>query len=149
MARLQKIKEYSWIFMILFFGLAIYDIRFGVLGFLCMGGAMAFALSGSKGYCKICPRSSLLLKLKSISQNKVAPPWLFKPQTKYIILAYMMLMAIIGIITAEKTLAGLGFVMLRVLGISGLISIILGVLYKPVTWCTICPITTIVSLRKK
>lgn len=146
---MNKIKDITWGLMIIFFGLSIYDVRFGVLGFLCMGIAMGFAFSGSKEYCKVCPRSSLLTKLKKISRDKVAPKWILKKWVKYFILTYMMVMVIFGLVTAEKTLIGIGSVMFRVLGVSSLVAVILGIFYKPNTWCTICPITTIVSIRKK
>jgi len=55
----QTFFTWSWILFIIFFILSIYDIRFALLGFICMMSPIIFSLSGygKKNCNSICPKN--------------------------------------------------------------------------------------------
>ena len=143
----KKLVEYSWIFMLIFFAVTIYDYRFGVLAIICMVTPIYFALigQGKKGCTTYCPRGSFLNILRGVSFRKDAPKWLFSSLSKIIVFSVIMVVFILGTVQAWGDLNAVGFVFLRMLIISTLIAVLLGIFYKDRTWCAICPMGSVAT----
>lgn len=138
----RKFKDYAWIIIVTFFILGILDIRFGILGFLCMGAPVYHALKGEgKIHCsKYCPRGSFLGKfLQRISLNKALSAKYRNRKVKN-----GMLLLMIGLLTFSLSHTGfqfeaVAFVLLRFMFMSFIVGILMGVFFKPRTWCQVCP----------
>ncbi|WP_026895430.1 4Fe-4S binding protein [Clostridiisalibacter paucivorans] len=144
--------SWSWIFMILFLTLSILDFRFGILGFLCMGAPLYHAIRGrGKIHCaKYCPRGSLLGNfLKSISLNNNLPKGMTKKAFKNGLLIFMITVFSISLIHAGPNFDKIAFSMFRFMTVSLIMGIILGVVFKPRSWCVVCPMGHATGLIKK
>ncbi|MBN2898708.1 MAG: 4Fe-4S ferredoxin [Clostridia bacterium] len=134
--------NWSWIFMILFLTLSIYDFKFGILGFICMGTPIVHALKGDgKIHCqKYCPRGSLLGKfLEEISMKNNHPKFITTNQFKNFMLILMMSVFSFSMYHTGGQLNKIAFAMFRFMTVSMILGIIMGIIYKPRTWCIICP----------
>lgn len=145
----KSLMEWSWIFILLFFGLSFTDIRFAYLGFLCMIAPIAFAVSG-KGriHCShYCPRGSLFGRFLSyLSMKNSLPSFMATKWFKYTLLVAMFTsfgfcfyQLGLGI---ENVASAVFNMMLR----SSLIGIIIGIVFMPRSWCKICPMGLVAGL---
>jgi len=137
--------SWSWVLMILFITLSIVDIRFGLLGFLCIGTPIYHALRGrGKIHCsKYCPRGSLLGKfLQEISLENNMPKSL---KTKIVKNGLLLLMAIMFGISlyhafhAPNIVKAIGFGVFRLMMSSLVLGLVMGIIFKPRSWCQVCP----------
>ncbi len=134
--------NWSWIFMISFITLSILDIRFGILGFICMTVPMYHAIKGrGKVHCShYCPRGSLLGKfLNNISLQNNLPKSFRSKTVKNTLLSLMFIMLTISLIHAGLDIKRIGFSIFRFMIASLSVGIIMGVVFKPRSWCQVCP----------
>ncbi|MGL5579315.1 MAG: 4Fe-4S binding protein [Fusobacteriaceae bacterium] len=138
---MKKIFETSWIFIILFFVLSLLDYRFGILALICMMTPIFFALKGEgrKGCNQFCPRGSLLSKLSPISLRRTVPKWFFTSEMKIGVFLLIMGLFIQGMYFSWGDFRTIGKLFFRMVGVSTIISIILGIVYRERTWCGVCP----------
>jgi len=144
--------KWAWVIMIGFLTLGIFDFRFGILGFACMGAPMYHALRGrGKVHCqKYCPRGSLLGRmLESISMKKTMPKFMMKKEFKYGLLGLMLLVFSISMYHAGWNYNRIAFSMFRFMTMSLVIGVLMGVAFKPRSWCTVCPMGTGTGLIQK
>lgn len=138
--------KWSWILIITFFILGIIDIRFGILGLLCIGTPLYHAIRGrGKLHCqKYCPRGSFLGKFMGyVSLNHTLPSWLRTKKAKNILLA-IMLTVFSTVFTYAILAHGFHFVVIakviyRFMFMSFMVGIVMGVFFKPRSWCQVCP----------
>jgi len=147
-------QSWSWIFMIMFILLSIVDIRIGLLGFICMTVPMYHALRGrGKIHCShYCPRGSILGKfLKGISFNNSLPPYMKTKKVKRALLVLMLVMFTISMVhafTSQNVVKAVGFGVFRLMMASLALGVIMGVIYKPRSWCQVCPMGYATGLIK-
>ncbi|SKC84961.1 4Fe-4S binding protein [Maledivibacter halophilus] len=152
MIKKKSHMKWSWIFMVLFIVLSIIDIRFGVLGFICMTVPMYHAIKGrGKIHCShYCPRGSLLGNfLKNVSLQNNLPKNLRGKTVKNILLILMMTMFSISLIHAGPSFNRIAFAVFRLMMASLALGVIMGVIFKPRTWCQVCPMGYATGLIKK
>ncbi|HHX50043.1 MAG TPA: 4Fe-4S binding protein [Clostridia bacterium] len=143
--------KWSWIFMIAFIVLSVLDIRFGLLGIICMTVPLYHALRGrGKIHCShYCPRGSLLGSfLKNISLGNNLPPFMKQKTVKTILLTFMVVMFSISLVRAGLNFDKIAFSVFRMMMSSLAIGVIMGIVFKPRSWCQICPIGHATSLLK-
>jgi hypothetical protein len=137
--------SWSWILMITFIVLSIVDIRFGLLGFVCIGTPLYHALRGrGKIHCsKYCPRGSLLGKfLQEISLENNLPKAFKTRKVKNSLLVIMLVMFGISIyhgLHAPNVIKAISFGVFRLMMSSLALGIIMGVIFRPRSWCQVCP----------
>lgn len=134
--------RWSWIIIISFFILGALDIRFGIMGIICMGTPILHALRGEgKIHCiKYCPRGSFLGKfLNKISFGYALPKFMGTRRFKNALLMLMTSVFIVAIIHSGGDFNKLSFAFYRFMGISFIIGIVMGILFKPRSWCVVCP----------
>ncbi|RKD31570.1 4Fe-4S binding protein [Thermohalobacter berrensis] len=144
--------SWSWIIMVSFLLLGILDIRFGIFGFVCMGAPIYHAIRGrGKVHCaKYCPRGSLLGKfLARISLQNSLPKWMRTKTFKNILLTLMITVFSISLYHAGWNFKRIAFSVFRFMSMSLAIGIIMGVIYKPRSWCQVCPMGHATGLIKK
>lgn len=147
--------SWSWIFIVLFFTLGIVDIRFGILGLICMFVPIYLALrGGGKVHCaKYCPRGSMLGNfLKKLSFNNSLPKLINNKLVKNLMLLWMLGMFSISLIMAKGDFTKTAFAIFRMMAMSTSVGILMGILFKPRSWCQICPMgyaTGLIDKRQK
>jgi polyferredoxin len=137
--------------MVAFILFSILDIRFGVLGFICMTVPMYHAIKGrGKIHCShYCPRGSLLGNfLKNISLQNNLPKSLRGKTTKNILLILMMIMFSISLIHAGPSFSRIAFAVFRLMMASLALGIVMGIIFKPRAWCQVCPMGYATGLIK-
>ncbi|AKL94107.1 hypothetical protein CACET_c05970 [Clostridium aceticum] len=138
----KSIMAWSWIFMVLFFTLSIIDIRFGILGLLCMGTPIYLAVGGGgKVHCaKYCPRGSMLgVFIDKISFKRNLPSSFKTKTVKNIMLVWMIGMFTISLIMAGGDFTKTAFAIVRMMTVSTVVGIMMGILFQPRSWCVVCP----------
>ncbi|SHG91048.1 4Fe-4S binding protein [Tepidibacter thalassicus] len=142
MKKRKSYMNWSWIFFITFMTLAIYDIRFAALGLACMISPIVFSSTGQgKVHCShYCPRGSFLGKfLSKLSLGYNVPAFMKAKLFKHTILVSMLTSFSLSLYKGGLTLTNIGATIFRLVLITTIIGIFLGIIFKPRTWCTICP----------
>jgi hypothetical protein len=148
-------QKWSWIFMVLFITLSIVNIKFGLLGLICMTVPLYHALRGrGKIHCShYCPRGSLLGKfVQYISLKNNLPKNMRGKTAKRILLGLMLTMFTISMIHAGPNINKIAFAIFRLMTASLTLGIIMGVIFKPRSWCQVCPMgygTELITKAKK
>lgn len=143
--------KWSWIIIVSFFVLSIIDFRFGILGIVCMTAPIYHALRGrGKIHCShYCPRGSFLGKfLQRISFNNTVPKWMRSKLAKHILLGLMVTLLTISMIHSKGNFSMIAFSLFRFMGASFIVGIIMGVIFKPRSWCQVCPMGHATGLIK-
>lgn len=134
--------QWSWVLMMLFLTLGILDIRFGVLGLACMIAPLYHVFKGEgKIHCRsYCPRGSLLGRfLERISLNRQMPKYMTTKSFKNVLLLLMLLIFSIAMIHAAPSWERMAFSLFRFMVMSLLVGIVMGIFFKPRSWCVVCP----------
>lgn len=134
--------KWSYVIMLMFLTLGIIDIRFGILGFACMGAPMYHSIRGrGKIHCqKYCPRGSLLARaLESISLKNKLPKFMATKKFKNGLLTAMVVLFSFSMYHAGLNFNRIAFAMFRFMSMSLLVGIITGIIFKPRSWCVVCP----------
>lgn len=142
MKKRKSHMKWSWIIMISFIVLSILDIRFGFLGFLCITVPLYHAIRGrGKIHCShYCPRGSLLGNfLKHISLDNNMPSYLRSKKVKNILLGLMLVMFTISLIHSGFVPHKVAFAVFRLMMSSLAVGILMGIIFKPRSWCQVCP----------
>ena len=148
----KSILSWSWIFIVLFFTLGIIDIRFGILGVLCMTIPVVLAVrGGGRVHCqKYCPRGSFLGRaLEKISMNNNLPKFLKTKTIKNIMLVWMISMFSLSVYFAGGDFTKTAFAIFRMMAMSTLVGVVMGVIFKPRSWCVVCPMGYATGLIEK
>ena len=138
----KSIMSWSWILMVLFFTLSVVDIRFGILGIFCMVTPIYLAIKGGgRVHCvKYCPRGSMFsIFLEKISFKNNLPKAINNKLVKNAMLIWMIGMFSISLIMAGGNFTKTAFAIIRMMAMSTIVGIIMGIIYKPRSWCVICP----------
>lgn len=135
-------QSWSWILMVSFFILSIVNIYFALLGFLCMTMPIYHAIKGrGKIHCShYCPRGSFLGKfLSNLSFKRDLPSFMKTKLFKNILLLMMIMMLAVSIVMANGDIKLIGFSIFRFMLASSIVGIIMGIIFKPRSWCQVCP----------
>jgi len=139
----QAYLKWNWLLMLVFFVLTILDFAFGILALLCIIPAFAIALkTGSKKFCaQSCPRGNFLEKvLRKLNLNLATPQVFYSKKLKNGLFLTMFLLFIVALVNTDGDTTKMGFVFFRFILSSTIIGLIVGTLFKPRSWCQICPL---------
>ncbi|QHI71421.1 4Fe-4S binding protein [Aminipila terrae] len=145
----QKLwKKYSFILLLIFIFLSLFDFRFAVAAGVCMAAPVILAIFKGRYWCgNICPRGSFYDHVVSRFSNKRKVPEFFKSYIfRAFILTAMMTMFTLGVRDNWGDLYGIGFVFYRMIVITTVIGITFSLFYNHRTWCHFCPMGTLASL---
>lgn len=137
--------DWSWILILSFFVLSIVNVYFGFLGIICITKPMYHAIRGrGKIHCShYCPRGAIFGKfLPKITLNKNLPNWMRTNNFKNILIVMMLSMFAIALIHSGGDPKKIAFAITRLMFVSFLVGILLGVFFKPRAWCQVCPMGT-------
>jgi polyferredoxin len=117
----------------------------GSIAIVCMLAPSIYALvKGGRGWCgTYCPRGSFNdLILSKASLNRNVPVFLKSRVFRIIFLVVLMTIFVVQLVLAWGSAFAVGMVFVRMIIVTTIITVILGVLYKPRTWCHFCPMGT-------
>ncbi len=141
----EKIKSHqswSWIIIVSFFILSVYNVYFGLLGIVCMIMPIFHALRGrGKIHCfAYCPRGSFLGRfLEKFSMQNNLPKFMRSKKFKNFLLTLMVAMLTLSIIHSGGQIDKIAFALFRFMLASFVVGVIMGVFFKPRSWCQVCP----------
>lgn len=134
--------KWSWIFFIGFFIIGVINIKFALLGLICMLSPIFLSIKGhGKMNCtSVCPRGSFLQNIMDkLSLNNTMPLFMTKKWFKNSIVVILFVVFGFSMYKAKGDLRLMGFAIFRMVTVTTIIAFILGVIYKPRTWCAVCP----------
>ncbi len=134
-------QQWSWTIIVSFFVLGIADIRFGIFGAVCMTAPIYHALRGrGKIHCsKYCPRGSFLGKLSPVSFQNTLPRFMRTKAFKHFMLILMLSVFGFALYHTQLEFARVAKALFRFMGMSFIVGTLMGVFFKPRSWCQICP----------
>lgn len=119
----------------------------GSVALACMLAPVLMAFTRGREWCgRYCPRGSLWDSMVSrFSRNKPLPVWTRAKGTR--IFMVVMIFTVFGVqmVYAWPDPAAIGLVFLRIIFITTLVGIALGIVYKPRAWCNICPMGSLAA----
>jgi polyferredoxin len=118
------------------------------LGFLllgCMAGAVGVAIFRGRAWCDwMCPRGAFFdLFIRPLSRRKAIPTFFRSQKVRVFMLFLIFTMIGTQWYLARGDLAAMGLALVRLLTITTLVGIILGLVIHPRVWCHICPMGTL------
>ena len=141
-------KRYSFLALIAFVILGLFDFRIAIAAVVCMVAPIIVSLFKGRFWCgNLCPRGSFYDNVVSkFSNNKKVPMLLKSNVFRAIMVVFMMSMFAIGIHKNWGDLYGIGLVFYRIIVVTTIVGIILSLFYNQRTWCHFCPMGTIASV---
>ena len=141
-------KKYSFIVLIAFIFLSLFDLRFAVAAIVCMVAPIVVSLFKGRFWCgNLCPRGSFYDHVVAKFSKKNKAPKLLKSRGfRALMVTLMMSMFSLGISQNWGNLYGIGMVFYRIIVITTVVGIVLSLFYNHRTWCHFCPMGTIASV---
>jgi ferredoxin-type protein NapH len=140
----QVIHQWAWIILLIFIGIGVFNARIGVIALICMVAPVAVAFFRGRAWCGVyCPRGSLNDVLLSQISFKGKIPALLR----YFWFRITFLVVLLSAFAIQFSLAwgnslAIGQVFVRMIIITTLMTLALGLVYQPRAWCLICPMGT-------
>lgn len=140
---IPSLQRWSWIITIAWMTIANIWKPFGLFGFVCMFTPIIIALSGrGKMHCaRVCPRGSLIGRIGGLVNFGLPIPELFHTRGfRFAVWACMMgSFAVMLALVIPKGVYALGNAVLVFMETATALALLTGILFRPRTWCTICP----------
>ena len=146
-------SEWSWTLIVIFVIIGLFSPMIGSIALICMLAPVVYsAIKGNRGWCgKYCPRGGFLNKMiKRISLKGKLPKILSSDIFRYSATVVLLVYFSIGIYFAWGDWIEVGKVFVRMILLTTLIAIGLGIKYQSRTWCnSVCPMGTISTIVVK
>lgn len=139
--RLRGWNKYIWTFLLIFLIIGWFVPVIGLTALICMlAPVIKAAFTGNRSWCaSSCPRGIFNdVILKKISRNKAIPKVLHSKYVKIIFLLMIFYRFYLGISLASSVI-DVGLVLVEMVSVTTAITIVLGILYHPRSWCAFCP----------
>lgn len=137
--------EWMWLVLVIFCGVGFFYPLIGLVAIICMMGPSVYAaFIGSRGWCGgYCPRGSFNdIILPKISRKKPTPNWMKTTWFRLLFLSVLMVSFGTQLYFAWGNLSAMGMVFVRMIVITTLLTILLGMIFQPRAWCVFCPMGT-------
>lgn len=145
-------KKYGYLIFLFFLVLSLFDMRFAVIAIICMVAPVVLAISGRGRYwCgNYCPRGNFYENvLARFSPKKKVPKFLKSTGFRAFMVFLIIFNFTMGIYKNWGNLYGIGFVFYKIIVITSIVGIVLGLFYNQRTWCNFCPMGTLSALVAK
>lgn len=141
------IHEWIWVILLIFCVGGLLYPAIGIAAIVCMLAPVVVAFFRGRAWCgSFCPRGSFSDSiLTKISVGKYIPKVLKTAGFRVLFLVLLMGAFGIQLTFAWGDTIKTGTVFVRMILITTLLTLILGVVFKPRTWCTFCPMGTMAS----
>lgn len=141
-------KKYSYLILLTFIIIGLFDFRIGLVAILCMVGPIIFSIFRGRFWCgNVCPRGSFYDNVVSkFSKKKKVPKFLKSKYFRALVTIFMLSMFTLGMIKTWGNLYAMGFVFYRLIVVTTIIGIVLSLFFNHRTWCNFCPMGSIAAL---
>lgn len=143
----NNIQSYLFWILLIFLVVGIIYPVIGWLAIICMLAPVIMAPYRGRYWCgNFCPRGSFYDNVMAKISPKKSIPAIFR-STGFRGFMVMFIMGIFGVqmYYAWGNLSAMGGVFVRIILITTIVGIILGVMYHQRTWCSFCPMGTLAS----
>lgn len=150
----SNIQQYLFWILLVFLAVGIIYPVIGLLAIICMLAPVIMAPFKGRYWCgNFCPRGSFYDNVIAKISPKKPIPAIFR-STKF---RAFMVIFIIGVFSVQMyyawgNLSAMGAVFVRIILLTTVVGVVLGVIYHQRTWCSFCPMGTLaswVSAKKK
>ncbi|MBP2651993.1 MAG: quinol dehydrogenase rane component [Firmicutes bacterium] len=140
-------KQYLFFILLLFLAIGYFYPAIGLLALLCMLAPIVIAPFKGRYWCgNFCPRGNFYDQvIAKISPQKPIPKFFHSIYIRLVALAIIMTVFTLQMLYAWGNFDAMGLVFLRIIFITTLIGIALGVIYHHRTWCSFCPMGTLAT----
>lgn len=145
------IHKWSWTILIVFCIAGLFYPFIGVAALICMMAPVLVSFFKGRLWCgNFCPRGSFNDVLLSKLSRKLNKP-IFLKQKWFRILFFALLMGgfAVQLFIAWGNISAVGAVFVRMIIITTILSVLLGITFNHRTWCTICPMGTMAHFISK
>lgn len=144
---IHAFQKYSWILLVLILVFGWFSPMLMLLTFVCMIAPIMFSFKYGRAWCgNFCPRSSFNNSvLGTISREGRIPKLLRNPLFRLLIFILLMSIFIISLIQTGGSRIGIGYALLRMMAVTTIIQICLGIFIQRNAWCMVCPMGTAAS----
>lgn len=141
----KLLHKWLWTVLLVFCIAGIFYPAIGAAALICMLAPVVTAFFGGRFWCgNFCPRGSLNdIIVPKISRKSGIPKLFKKSWFKLLFFAVLMGGFAVQITIAWGSAAAVGAVFVRMIIITTLLSLLLGSIFSPRTWCTVCPMGTL------
>jgi polyferredoxin len=148
----RKFKQY--LMALVFIGILVLGWYYPPLGFfipLCMLLGIGIGVFGGRKWCDwFCPRGSFYDALiKPISPKRDMPKFLKSMPFRLAILALLLAIMAVNLLVRWPSVNKIAMFFVIMLTVTTVLGIILAFIFHPRTWCSFCPIGTLVNLVGK
>jgi polyferredoxin len=141
-------KKYSYVLLIAFIVLGLFDFRIGMVAIICMIAPIVLAIFRGRFWCgNLCPRGNFYDNVVSKLSNKRSVPRFLKSiYFRTFIVFFMFTMFGLGIKQNLGNPVGIGIVFYRIIVLTTFVGIGLSFFYNHRTWCNFCPMGSLAAL---
>ena len=148
----RKFKQY--LMALVFIGILVVGWYYPLLGFfipLCMLLGIGIGIFRGRKWCDwFCPRGSFYDALiKPISPKRDIPQFLKSMPFRLAILALLLAIMAVNVLVRWPSVNKIGMFFVIMLTVTTALGVILAIIFHPRTWCSFCPIGTLVNLVGK
>jgi ferredoxin len=150
----RKYDRQRWLgvgFVLLLAGGVVYPpVAVAGIG-VCMVGAVGLGARRGRYWCDgFCPRGGLLdTSVRLFSKGRPAPDVLTHPLVRFGVLVAIFANLVVGIVAAWGDPVGMSMPFVRMLVVSTLAALVLGVTYHERAWCLVCPAGTMANVANR
>lgn len=141
----EFIHRWLWLVLLMFCGVGLIYPIIGLTAIVCMLGPSVYAMiQNGRGWCgAYCPRGSFSdVILPRISVKHKIPGFLRSSWFRILFLSALMTAFAVQLFFAWGNTYHMGMVFVRMILLTTALTLILGIIYQPRTWCTFCPMGT-------
>ncbi len=144
---LRKIQQHIFWILLVFLAAGLVYPAIGVIALICMLAPVAVSFYKGRFWCgNFCPRGSFYDNvLSKVSPQKPIPHVFRSAGLRVFMLLFIIAVFSVQMYYAWGDLAAMGMVFIRIILITTLVGIALGMLYHQRTWCSFCPMGTLAS----
>ncbi|GAA0086456.1 4Fe-4S binding protein [Clostridium sp. CTA-7] len=135
-------KKYSYLIFLFFVIESLFDMRLAIVAIICMLAPIILALAGKGRYwCgNYCPRGNFYDNvLSKITPKKKVPKFFKSTGFRIFMIFFIMANFGLGLYKNWGNLYGIGFVFYRIIVITTIVGIVLGLFTNSRVWCNFCP----------
>lgn len=135
-------KKYGYIIFLVFLALVPFNFVFGILAAICMLAPIGFSIAGKgRFWCgNYCPRGNFYDNiLKKITRGKKSPKFLKSTAFRIFMIVFLMTTFGIGVYKNINNPEGIGFIFYRLVLLTSIVAIVLGIIFNERVWCNFCP----------
>lgn len=143
----NKIQQYMFWLLLVFLGVGVFYPAIGVIALICMLAPVLVSFYKGRFWCgNFCPRGSFYDHvLSKVSPQKPIPSIFRSNALRIFMVLFIMIVFTVQMYAAWGDLTAMGAVLVRLILITTIVGIVLGLFYHQRTWCSFCPMGTLAS----